>query len=207
MHTLHTGERINDLPIAQTLPAAIKFRNIARLVIDEHFSEIAERVTFTFDDPNLYGIDNEDVNASVQADPSLYARLQKMAIKRSGNFADYLAAHLVMHDGQASLTPMESVEPLPLQPDRIISLGAQSERPFYAARMLCKIAGVQPFNAVSSTAQLFTRHVLPPYQPCRQGEPMINGSVQLELIDIQHPVHSIRRDLAYIAPYLPGRVQ
>ena len=86
---------------------------------------------------------------------------------------------------------------------RIISIGAQSERPFYAARMLCKRAGVTPDNPVSETAQLFTRHVLPPYNMCKQGEYdlSMDSIVELSKRLFTHEVPSVERDLRYLQAY------
>ncbi|CAN5374257.1 hypothetical protein BH09PAT4_BH09PAT4_06080 [soil metagenome] len=149
----------------------------------------------------------KEVEKVVESDEGLQ-KLFARKKQQKQSYASYIAAHLLIHDAPASLVDtstgpgQEEIQGAP----RIISIGAQSERPFYAARMACKRAGVLPPHAVDATAQLFTRHVLPPYIACRQGEPGIFNFEELVGEPITHPVASVERDLRFFQERLgPSR--
>lgn len=143
----------------------------------------------------------EAVRGAVEQEPLLLNQFVRKSAARGADYAPYVAAHLLAHDAH----PMD-LQPLDVydashtiaRPERIVSIGAQSERPFYLARMLCRAAGVLPPAAVTETGQLFTRHVLPPYIPCREGEPSITDFLKLYDPPLEHPVPSVQRDLRYL---------
>lgn len=143
--------------------------------------------------------------------PDAAARLIRQAKKHDANSVAYAAAHLLINDTQAHLVPLNGCnEPEAASADRIISIGAQSERPFYAARMACRAAledGNNLINLVPSTGQLFTRHTLPPYMACNEGEPDLYDVGALLDDEISHPVPSVRRDLEFLHQRVPNRLQ
>lgn len=114
------------------------------------------------------------------------------------HYAAYIAAHLLLHDAPGDLREVNTNVALEAKPKRIISVGAQSERAFYVARAACRKAGVLPDTAVKATGQLFTKHVLPPYLPCREGEPHVLDIETLQEETIHHPVASVQRDLRFL---------
>jgi hypothetical protein len=139
------------------------------------------------------------VASTLAANEQLSERFGKQANRRLATANAYVAAHLLVHDTQTALLPLSGVlEPAVCTGQRIVSIGAQSERPFYAARMACRRAVDRPINMVANTGQLFTRHVLPPYITCKQGEPDVFELESLLGDTIQHPVASVQRDLIFL---------
>ena len=139
--------------------------------------------------------------------PEVAAPLKKAAAGR--DLAIYAAAHLVNHDSHLGLNKMESDfrgSALISAAPRIISIGAQSERKFYTARMACRSAGILPAGSVEATGQLFTRHTLPPYLQAREGEPVLATFYQSERplaeISTDHSVPSVHRDLVFLRGFL-----
>jgi hypothetical protein len=135
--------------------------------------------------------------------PKLEAHFTAKARAGKQETAAYVAAHLLLHDTQAGLYelgfPIVSDYFTVKEAPRIISIGAQSERPFYLARMACRQAGVLPDKSVEATGQLFTRHVLAPYIACRQGEPgVLEAAILATDVPFQHTVPSVERDLRYL---------
>jgi hypothetical protein len=149
----------------------------------------------------------EKVRGVIQADPALFESFEAKATRRNASHDMYVAAHMLVHDSHmAGLQPLTGYDGLvyssghPIsRPERIVSVGAQSERRFYQARMACRAAGVLPPEPVAATGQFFTRHVLPPYQTCRNGEPQLVSDVATLLgPTIQHDTASVERDLRYL---------
>ncbi|MGH7240822.1 MAG: hypothetical protein ACREGB_00830 [Candidatus Saccharimonadales bacterium] len=143
----------------------------------------------------------KEVEAVVRRNPAIEKRFVAKARNGKQDSAAYIAAHVMVHDTPANLRDAgvmarfsETIDSAP----RIISIGAQSEQPFYAASMACRRAGVLPAAAVEVTGQLFTRHVLPPYIACREGEPNIFDFGQFTGEPINHPVASVQRDLRFM---------
>lgn len=132
-------------------------------------------------------------------EPELQARFETLAQSRKGDHLPYVAAHVLLHDTNPLLEQFDPQRRL-YQPEapRVISIGAQSERPFYLARMACQRAKILPDNQQVLTGQLFTKHVLPPYLSCREGEPEIDDYPPAVLSELRHPVPSVQRDLNYV---------
>ena len=144
------------------------------------------------------------VRKVIETNTVLANKFKAKANARNADYAPYVAAHLLVHDShQAGLVPLNyegydySGHPV-ATPDRIISVGAQSERLFYTARMLCREAGVLPDNAVETTGQVFTKHVLPPYLTARAGEPSLFDIEILQGPPIENENASVQRDLRYL---------
>jgi hypothetical protein len=150
--------------------------------------------------------------------------LAASARTRQANYPAYVAAHLVLHDMVDSVV---AERPVTEQPDmtagRIVSIGALSERAFYAARMRCRTApDFMAEDMVPATGQIFTRHVLPPYIYSRQHraaqpEPHLSTprAAYLDLREVAERERQVfrldspDRDLIYlqhfIEQYAPGR--
>lgn len=126
-------------------------------------------------------------------EPELSSRFQTQADRRRSDYVSYVAAHVLMHDTNPRLSPMANSGPARMD-GRVISIGAQSERPFYLARMALRRANVLPKSIQVATGQLFTRHVIPPYLNCREGEPGLGESGAAAY----HPVASVQRDLQFL---------
>lgn len=135
------------------------------------------------------------------------------------NYAAYVAAHVLMHDTNPRLSRLgfgfDWTDPFMLAPfnyqerSRVISIGAQSERPFYVARMACRRAELLPKDSLVQSGQIFTKHVLAPYMSCRQGEPLITLALPNlpSINELNHPVSSVQRDLNYLHEDLAERLR
>ena len=212
VHTVHTGERVNGVNRGQSLAAARRFASLARRALDG-YSDPA----FLTDPEESLAVDEMGVAEAVFAlPPGMRDKLLNASAFR-GDMISYVAAHLQLHDTKAPLLTLDGKEAPQNGVKRIISLGAQSERPFYMARMACRKLGIDLPDGVEETGQVFTRHVLPPYIQCREGEPdieQINLTHPLRhplefaadpLYDRQpHPNNSVERDLVFVTRFLAG---
>jgi hypothetical protein len=199
VYTIRTGNRVNGLRICDTAVAAGQFNRFGRQLINAHYPDMAERATFLLDPLEPPRIDTEAIAVAItHTPPQIQERLARAA-RRPGSHIAYIAAHLVMHDTAAELVrAYKSKEPEPIVPSCVVSLGAQSERPFYEARMACRAQGVDVPGLLEATGQLFTRHVLPPYYMSRGGELALGTDAPVLVPDQPPGVLSVQRDLEYL---------
>lgn len=207
VHPVHAASLANGVNINNAYGEAQKF---------EYYRQQIFPLSYAFAFPGALGTvglsDSEEsydssfthqVREFLDYKPEVAAPLTKAAAGR--DLATYAAAHLVNHDSHLGLQEMESdffgdvaISSAP----RIISIGAQSERKFYNARMACRSAGILPAGSVEATGQLFTKHVLPPYLHAREGEPVLSTFYQRERplaeISTDHSVPSVQRDLEFL---------
>ncbi len=154
----------------------------------------------------------ESVAEVFEKDESLKTAFEGTGKRKGIDYVGYVAAHILLHDTNPLLTkypftPLGGAATEYPANGRVISIGAQSERPFYVARMAAREAGVLPEDQTVDTGQLFTRHVLAPYFSCREGEPALptppeNTPIALEFkkaIEIGSDVPSVQRDLDYLS--------
>ena len=142
--------------------------------------------------------------------------LQASADRRKGNYAQYVAGHFALHDIADSVKPLH-VPYVPrtnpnLEARGIISIGGLSERPFYAARMACRDIPDFTTHDLADTGQLFTRHVVPPYNFSRrvQREPrtLTERGIALTLRDVaalepfEIRADSLKRDLMHLRSFI-----
>ena len=164
VHTLHTGNRVNGTPLEAARRCAERYARLGKLPLAASGLKVAGGLTFTTDPQEPLELDEVKITAALAKLPDMHhRRLLNGGHKRGADVIAYVAAHVQMHDTAAALLPLRPEDPEPIAPSRIISLGAQSERTFYLARMTCRGDGL-PVPGQVETAQLFTRHVLPPYQ-------------------------------------------
>jgi hypothetical protein len=209
VHTLHAAARANGGISPRAKRQANYFNAFGMALIDEmrYKRRVGSDVIFAADPSQPPAIDLEAVGRGLERlDPALRAKLEQGAARRNGSVTPYIAAHLLMHDTNPMLEPMHDTDFPPVEARHVISLGAQSERPFYAARMACKAADISLPDTAPATAQLFTRHVLPPYFACRQGEPELSDIELLAGPAIDHPLSSVARDLNYLRNLSQGAI-
>lgn len=200
VYPLKAAEAANGLAVEDSIPHAEEFNTHASGMADGNASLVPLMDGYTAC-KGFAGAVAEVLDTCADL-----SRLSGSADRRKGDFALYVASHILVHDTDKALIEMprdfymETEEP-PIKARRIISIGAQSERPFYNARMACRAAGVMPEGSDIPTGQLFTRHVIPPYQYCRQGEPSLGalGDGDFSKIKDSHPVPSVQRDLEFMA--------
>jgi hypothetical protein len=175
-------------------------------VASRHFARsFGQGTVASFFDTEMPSLDLQAAVADVLGQqPGLANAFRASAKGRDADYVPYVAAHVLMHDTNPQLASVGRGRPAKSQAGRVISIGAQSERPFYLARMACRQARVLPDDAQVVTGQLFTRHVIPPYVSCREGEPTMDGIEIMQDQEISHPVASVQRDLAYLRSALLG---
>jgi len=213
---IHAAARINRTPLALTAQTA-----------QRTFASAAAHPALQRSRPTrmLFGTDKPGEHPGVRIDriAPLTRRypeakvLSASARDRRANYPAYVAAHLVLHDmvDSVAVTPYSREQP-DLTAQRIISIGALSEQAFYAARLRCRDAPLfDTDDMVTATGQIFTRHVIPPYNFTRhpggdRPEPYLSTprGAFLNLRDavdrtgqVIRPVHT-DRDLAYLHEYI-----
>jgi len=203
VHTINTASRVNGIDLERSREEATRFAELGRLLLESTSPDVLPQITFLTDSAESPPLEMAQIAASLHAcAPTVRERLYSSGARRGSDAVAYVAAHIQMHDTSVALLPLTENDPRPLTPDRIISVGAQSERPFYLARMACRDLEVE--DRVNETGQLFTRHVLPPYQSCRDGETdMQHITEQLcEPVEIPHSTPSVSRDLEYLLRFI-----
>jgi hypothetical protein len=141
----------------------------------------------------------------IEDDTHLSKHLAAKSGTERGDFATYSAAHVILHETPLATPDYglsdESVQPV--IPERIVSVGCQKEHPFYALRVKARKL-LTDLDFVPS-AQVFTRHVLPPYYIARGGEQSLDHAIDLGAIDMSQATDlSVQRDLAYLVGVTPG---
>jgi hypothetical protein len=215
VHTLHTAERVNGVGAAESRRGAERFAGLGRLMLAASGSDFdPQRLTFLIDPRAPLEVGEAAVAAALKRLPEgPREALLASGARRGADPTPYVAAHLQMHDTAADLAPLRCDDTAPAEAARVISVGAQSERNFYLARMACREEGIAVPGQVA-TAQLFTRHVLPPYQFTRQGsEPHMQELLAAE--PIRQPLEwapdpftvavgnlSVARDLTYLQSFM-----
>lgn len=196
VYPIHAAAEINKTSLSDLELHAYNLHDMAEYKFQRRFRpDSPERGNIKeFVDSELPSPDLQTAVAEVlKHEPELCGRFEA-SNKSRRNYSPYVAAHVLMHDTNPSLSPIYSYKNLtPANSSRVISIGAQSERPFYLARMACKRAGLLDENEQVETGQLFTRHVLAPYLSCREGEPGLDDEPITD-----HPVASVERDLIYV---------
>lgn len=196
VYPLLAATKVNGVAIDQAQRYAEDLDRVARTSFPDHFQQDRPNTgeIKSFFDGQLPDDELSAAVAEILAlEPELSSRFQTQADRRSSDYVSYVAAHVVMHDTNPCLSPMANSGPARID-GRVISIGAQSERPFYLARMAFRRANLLPESMQVATGQLFTRHVLPPYLNCREGEPRLGefGGAAY------HPVASVQRDLQFL---------
>ncbi len=212
VHPLRSMTQVNGGTLCDRALDAQSLFRVGRAFVDGHYPDLKGSVTFLTDNSGepMPVIDQDGIAQALQTlSPAMRERLENSGKHRTADHLRYVAAHLIMHDTIGGLANPgdDSTEPAPINSDRVISVGAQSERPFYEARMACRREGVEISGMLEATGQLFTRHVLPPYLPCREGEPLLNAHHPGRVgMGDGHPVPSVQRDLTYLQQLLRGQL-
>ncbi len=171
--TPNTGERVNGIPQEESARTIETIRDIAHLSILAYFTDLCgDRVTFLRDTTEeLSPIVISQMKELISGHPA-EERLAASARRRGTDHIAYLAAHIMMQYTHGTVHPLED-EPRPLkEPDLVINIGSHSDVPFHELIDESKKNGLIIPDA-ATTARLTTRHRLPPYITCNEGEPNI----------------------------------
>jgi hypothetical protein len=168
---VHASARINHTALPRTM-------QVARQVFESTLAQPAlqrsrpDRMLFGFDKPGEHPRLQVDRIAPLTRHYSEAATLSASARARKASYPAYVAAHLVLHDmiDCVIVDPAFASEQPDTSARRIISIGALSEQAFHAARMRCRRAPYfETDDMAAATGQIFTRHVLPPYNFSRHA--------------------------------------
>lgn len=228
----HTIAAVNGVSIETTREAAdrlIAAYEYIPPVVEPTFTVDGKRIRstiFAVDKPMTEAVDIDiEYLAKGLRDTKVAEKLQAQATRRGRDLAygseahlHYLAGHIRMHDIADSVDaylPEQQTELL--RAERIISIGSkESERAFYLGRMAYR-AVAEDSRLVPETGQIFTHHVLPPYQPRRQPrnsdrqlfDPMLEEWHELEnpLVTKQYLGYrdTVVRDLQHLRMYMKAR--
>jgi hypothetical protein len=193
---VHAASTVNGVDLHRSKEVVRDLDNAARDIYPRRYREDSpdHANIQAFEDVDLPDEALERAVAEVlSAETDISQKLSAYAKSRGSSFTQYVAAHVLMHDTNPTLQPLFEGG-LAGNDTRVISIGAQSERPFYLARMACQRARLLPMEAQVATGQLFTRHLIPPYMSCREGEPTLIS----EEVAPTHEVPSVERDMAYL---------
>jgi len=207
--TTHAAARVNAVPIEKGKAwATALFRHIAEHQILDTLRP--QHTIFGFDSPDEPQLAASAIESATRDLPEAVI-LRRSAQSRGATVAPYVAAHIALHDTPSNIQPLTELSderPWP-QPSHIISIGAHgSERPFYAARKQCRRQGV--FEPSTSTGQLFTRHIIPPYLFSRsaESEPLITDekAAHALVMNPRPPRDHVSNDIRYVGNIL-GEVE
>ncbi len=196
VYPLLAAEKVNGVDLEQGRECAENLDYVARRSFPRRYRKDSPEAgnIKSFFDAQLPVDELQVAVAEVLAtEPELSNQFRSLAKTRGSDFIPYVTAHVLMHDTSPMLLPVIRGE-LPNVAERVISIGAQSERPFYLARMACQRAKLLPDEVQVATGQLFTKHVISPYQSCREGEPLLSTDNASSM----HSVPSVQRDLEYL---------
>jgi hypothetical protein len=166
VHANHLGNKVNGVDLTQSNREAYNLGH----KIDRHlrkFPELEDRVLHAVDTPHDTDQYAGAVTAALDTEPELSARLQVKGSKHGGDAFRYTAAHYAFQDtDNLQLDAVRSGAPDQVSADTIVSVGCQQERQFYRARMAMQ--ALLPPEV--RTAQLFTKHITPPYYVAADGD-------------------------------------
>lgn len=198
IHTNHVGAAVNGTSLNASSEQA--------KLLSPYIQDVAEAMEFgefvhAIDRP----LDLTELEEKLSSRLELSDQLEQMGQRNGGNPAQYLLAHLAVHD-----TDLLELDPItagvePISPEFIISVGAGSERPFYDSRMQTRRQLDQDEIAIPhgvATAQIFTRHRFSPYRPVSVSEPLITDEFPSKLTAGTVGDRTVRDDLQHLEKYL-----
>lgn len=194
IHVHHLGNRVNGIDLGDaTQQAKLLGAHVdSRL---EAFPDLAGKVLHATDTPLNTDAYTDLVEEALEAQPALANKLLSKGPKHGGNSIRYAAAHYAFQDTDQLQLEAISQGPDQQSSERILSVGSLQERLFYSVRM-----GMRALQAAETeilpTAQLFTKHVSPPYFMARGGEPALGSELDPSvLVDVGDD--AARRDLEH----------
>ncbi len=168
IHANKLGSRVNGINPDEARRQAELLALATRNHVQKIAPDIAERLLHAEDTPLDLSPFLPLSEAALAYGPIGEKLLQKGA-KHGGDAVVYAAAHCAFQDtDQLELSALMADSPDQVQAERIISVGCEQERTFYAARMAMRQLAVS--IDLVPTAQIFTKHISPPYFMARGGE-------------------------------------
>ncbi len=195
IHANNLGNKVNGVDLELARKQAELLAAVSKLHIQACLPDVAAKVLHAEDTP----VELEEITTCAGlalANSDIGFQLQKKGTKHGGDAVIYAAAHTKFQDtDHLVLNPLVS-GPVQARAERIISIGCQQERTFYAARI-----AIRPLLAAETlvdTAQIFTRHLTPPYFEALGGEQSLESAL-LHGVDLNMARDlSTQRDLLHL---------
>ena len=200
IHANKLGERINGIDPRESRRGTVILARTLQNHVEEFFPLLSGKVLHAEDtDLDVDRFADISERALLQH-PTIAHKLLAKSSKHGGDARRYAAGHFAFQDTDIlELAPLHADAPSQVAAERIVSIGCQQERNFYLARMAMRHSALetdaQPLMV--DTAQLFTRHLTPPYFMARDGEPSMEDTPvdNLDLASVGDV--AARRDLAH----------
>lgn len=196
------GESINGIKREEARVQAMLIRDTCR----RHFERQtggSDNITFGEDTPTeLQRTLIPVMRDIVESDPALLTSLAAKGSKHGQDFLAYGTAH-VSHQETSAMSPvgLTTAEPAPIKPQRLVSIGCQQEHLFYRLRHKARTTLANP--SFIPAAQIFTRHVLPPYYMARGGEQLLADALHTGVDLAQMQDTSASRDVDHLLQIIP----
>lgn len=196
VHANHLGNKVNGVDLlASRRPVEALSAAVTRHLV--RFPELEGRVLHAIDSPLDTDQYVDAVAEALKDEPELRGRLTEKGAKHEGNPIRYAAAHYAFQDtDNLELFSIGRNAPDQVSANTIISIGCQQERLFYRTRMAMR-ALIPP---EIRTAQLFTKHVTPPYYYARD-EDRVRLSLDWQTAVPMNP--AAERDMAHFLAVNP----
>jgi hypothetical protein len=197
----HLGEQINKIPKSASEEEFRKFAAVGQRMLSAVAPEAATKTLFCFDSPTSHDDHLVPLVRSVmEKDVALRASLFDRGTKHGGDFVTYTAAHIEHQDMSSHVPrPFAGAGDL-VTPERIVSVGSQQEKLFYAARVGVR-AAMDP-RLIIPSVQIFTKHISAPYFMSNGGEQLIGDSFARGMLETRSANGATDRDLSHLASTL-----
>lgn len=196
------GNRVNGVPISESIEQFKKMAALSRHILSKTDAGVLDSTIFAIDDPTNNTKQFEHAVAEVlESSPEMRNIIMQKGHKRGADAVAYTAAHIAFQE--TGLLKLEQIldGPETIEPTSIISVGAQSERPFFAVRSLVRPLIVDEIDLLPSV-QVFTKHVVPPYFMARGGEQSLDDAISTRQINTEPTDVAARRDMRHFADFL-----
>ncbi len=208
IHANEVGQIVNGIPLSLTHEESGLFAQETKRHIRRTSPELEDKILHASDvySEPTFGSIGDTVEQVFGDNPELGAILSRKGEKHGGDSIAYAAAHVVFQDtDRLELSPLLANSVDQVKAERIVSIGCLQERNFYLARMAVRELVDLPDQL--NTAQIFTRHVSPPYFRARGGEPSLreacaSGFTLTEVSDL-----AAARDLRHFYEDIPKEEQ
>jgi hypothetical protein len=194
VHANTLGSRLNAVDRqdarnqAELLAAIVRFHSA-------RFGDIADKVLHAEDTDLDIEVFTACAQEVLEVSDVLSMPLLRKGSKHGGDAVTYASAHAAYQDtDMLNLSPLFNDSPAQVRADRIISIGCDQERLFYGVRMLMRHA-LQDQVELVDTAQIFTKHSVPPYFVARGGEQLLSHALEQGVNPSFNTDPAARRDI------------
>ena len=205
VHATQLGAAVNNINLQKAQDEA----SLLALIVQRQAQATAPGALFSI----LHAVDKPiDLTPFIAAseivfasDPALASKLRGKGAKHGGDACIYAAAHSAFQDTDVlDLTALTSNSPAQVRAERIVSIGCQQERTFYAARMALRaeLSGMP----LTPGAQIFTNHISPPYFTARDGEQTLRDALTNGVDLTKTMDRAARRDLTHLTKNILGEI-